>query len=85
MDVDFSAGGPASPLCPPPSRRPRAPAPAVILVKAALQWQAEHDALPKTAADRAAFKDLIRSWQRPVNDMPVEVRCMLRRAVTCCA
>jgi hypothetical protein len=48
----------------------------VILVKAAQQWQAQHDALPKTAADRAAFKDLIRSWQRPVNGMPVEVRTL---------
>ena len=45
---------------------------AFILVKAASTWKLTHDNyLPKTAAERAAFKDLIRSWQRSIDGCPV--------------
>ncbi len=44
----------------------------VLLVKAAAQWKASHDGqLPKSATDRAEFKDMIRSWQRKIDDCPV--------------
>lgn len=41
-------------------------------MKAAAVWRADHDgALPSSAADRAAFKDLIGSWQRTIDGCPI--------------
>lgn len=48
---------------------------AVLLVKGAKAWQAQHGGLPGSTAERAAFKDLLRSWQRHVIDgVPLEAR-----------
>ena len=44
----------------------------LLLVKAAAAWKAAHNGeLPKSSADRSAFKDLIRSWQRTIDDCPI--------------
>lgn len=44
----------------------------VLLVKAGQLWRAQHDNdLPRSAADRAAFKDLLRSWQRTIDGIPI--------------
>ena len=64
---------PRPPTCPPGLHPP--PPPAVLLIKAAKQWQAAHGGgLPSTAAERAAFKDLLRGWQRQVDGFPLEAR-----------
>lgn len=48
---------------------------AVLLAKAAKQWQEQHDGkLPGSYPERAAFKDMIRSWQRHIDGIPLEVR-----------
>lgn len=47
---------------------------AVLLIKAAQQWQQEHDGqLPGSYAERSAFKDLLKSWQRHIDGIPLEV------------
>lgn len=44
----------------------------LLLIKAAQEWKAAHGGcLPRSAADRAAFKDLLRSWQRSVDGIPL--------------
>ena len=59
------------PAAPPPL--PLLP-PAVLLAKAAKQWQAEHGgALPCSTAERSAFKELIKGWQRDIDGIPLEV------------
>ncbi|EFN59362.1 hypothetical protein CHLNCDRAFT_137823 [Chlorella variabilis] len=46
---------------------------AVLLAKAAKQWQEQHDGkLPGSYPERAAFKDMIRSWQRHIDGIPLE-------------
>lgn len=64
---------PAVPTCRPTTPPP--PSPAVLLAKAAKQWQAEHGgALPSSTAERSAFKELIKGWQRDIDGIPLEVR-----------
>ena len=47
--------------------------PAVLLAKAAKQWQQEHGgALPSSTAERNAFKELLKGWQRDINGIPLE-------------
>lgn len=47
--------------------------PAVLLAKAAKQWQQEHGgALPSSTAERSAFKELLKGWQRDINGIPLE-------------
>ena len=44
----------------------------VLLVKAAAAWKESHDnQLPKSTSDRTEFKDMIRSWQRKIDDCPI--------------
>eukprot|EP00887_Chlorella_sp_A99_P005358 scaffold1.g5358.t1 len=46
---------------------------AVLLIKAAQQWRKAHDdALPRSYAERSAFKALISSWQREVEGIPLD-------------
>lgn len=46
----------------------------VLLVKAALQWRAEHGSLPANAREQASFKQLLKSWQRNIKGVPLDVR-----------
>ncbi len=47
---------------------------AALLIKAAQQWRREHDGqLPGSSAERSAFKDLLKSWQRQIDGIPLEV------------
>jgi NEDD8-activating enzyme E1 regulatory subunit len=44
----------------------------LLLVKAAAAWKEAHDGqLPNSSTDRAEFKDMIRSWQRKIDDCPI--------------
>lgn len=46
----------------------------LLLVKAALQWRSEHNgALPANSAERTAFKEFIKSWQRSIDGVPLDV------------
>lgn len=48
---------------------------AILLIKAAQQWQQQHnDKLPSTSAQRTEFKNIIKSWQRQIEGIPLEVR-----------
>lgn len=54
----------------------------MLLVKVAQQWQAEHDGmLPKSQAERTAFKNLVSSWQRAADGIPLDVS---GQAGVCC-
>lgn len=45
----------------------------LLLTKAALHWRETHDGqLPRSSKDKAAFKELLRSWQRTIDGVPVE-------------
>lgn len=49
----------------------------LLLVRAAADWRAEHaGSLPATPADRQAFKDRLRTWNREVQGVPIEVRAL---------
>jgi hypothetical protein len=54
---------------------------ALLLAKAAKQWQEQHGGqLPSSYQERTAFKELVASWQRHVDGMPLDVRvcdCMI--------
>jgi amyloid beta precursor protein binding protein 1 len=44
----------------------------LLLVKAAAAWKDAHSGqLPKSSTDRSEFKDMIRSWQRKIDDCPI--------------
>jgi NEDD8-activating enzyme E1 regulatory subunit len=46
---------------------------AIILIKAAKEWKANHGGkLPSTATERAEFKSLIKSWQKMVDGVPLD-------------
>lgn len=47
---------------------------AILLIKAAQQWQQQHnDKLPSSSAQRTEFKNIIKSWQRQIDGVPLEV------------
>ena len=47
---------------------------AILLIKAAQQWQQQHiDKLPSSSAQRTEFKNIIKSWQRKIDGIPLEV------------
>ena len=47
---------------------------AVILLQAAKAWQVRNEGkMPRTSQEKAAFKDLIKSWQRQIDGVPVQV------------
>ena len=60
------------------SMMPHSCAAAVLLIKAIERWRAEHSGnLPATSKDKAAFRQLLQSWQRRIEDVPIEVSCDL--------
>ena len=51
----------------------------MLLVKAAKQWIDKHDGqLPSSYAERTAFKDILKSWQRHIDGIPLEVHTYAR-------
>lgn len=47
---------------------------AILLIKAAHEWQNHHSGkLPSSSAQRSEFKDIIKSWQRQIDGIPIEV------------
>ena len=47
---------------------------AILLVKAAHEWRKRHSGkLPSSSSQRSEFKDIIKSWQRKIDDIPIEV------------
>ncbi len=49
---------------------------AILLLKAASQWQSQHGSkLPQGSAQRSEFKRIIQSWQRSIDGVPIEVSC----------
>ena len=45
-----------------------------LLIKAVQQWQREHSSnLPATAKEKAAFRAMLKTWQRSTDGIPVEV------------
>ena len=56
--------------------------PGVLLVKAALKWRAEHGGLPSNSRERASFKQLLKSWQRSIEGVPLDVRHVMALHMT---
>ena len=55
----------------------------VLLLKAVQQWHAEHDSmLPKTSKEKASFRTMLKSWQRHIDGIPLEVH-VASSGVTC--
>ena len=49
---------------------------AILLLKAASQWQGQHGSkLPQGSTQRSEFKQIIQSWQRSIDGVPIEVSC----------
>ena len=49
---------------------------AILLLKAASQWQSQHGSrLPQGSAQRSEFKKIIQCWQRSIDGVPIEVSC----------
>lgn len=49
----------------------------ILLIKAVQRWRKEHDStLPANAKEKAAFRAMLKSWQRSVDGIPVEVLCL---------
>jgi hypothetical protein len=47
---------------------------AILLIKAAHEWQKSHSGkLPSSSAQRSDFKNIIKSWQRQIDGIPIEV------------
>ena len=47
---------------------------AVLLIKAVHEWKQKHGSkLPSGSAQRTEFKDIIKSWQRQIDGIPIEV------------
>ena len=50
------------------------PCAAILLLKAAEQWQGQHGPkLPTGSAQRVEFKKILQSWQRSLEGVPIEV------------
>lgn len=46
-----------------------------ILLQAVAAWKGEHmGKLPSNSKEKAEFKELIKSWQRKVDGVPIPVR-----------
>ena len=62
------------PLVPHASPRHEAACAGVLLIKAVQQWHEEHrSALPGSAKEKAAFRSMLKSWQRSIDGVPLEV------------
>ena len=62
------------------------PPAAALLIQAVKAWQGEHGKLPASSKEKAAFKDLLRSWQHKIDGVPIEVtlpRPLIAAACTC--
>jgi len=47
---------------------------AIILLKGAQKWCSEHSSkLPQNAKEKAAFKHMLKSWQRSAEGIPADV------------
>ena len=47
---------------------------AILLLKGAQQWCAEHSRqLPQGSKEKAAFKQMLKSWQRTIDGIPAGV------------
>ena len=45
-----------------------------LLIQAADKWRSQHEGqLPKSYADKQAFKELLRSWEHSIDGIPIEV------------
>ena len=52
---------------------------AILLIKAAHEWQKSHSGkLPSSSAQRSEFKNIIKSWQRQIEGIPIEVSLLQR-------
>ena len=64
---------------------------AVLLIQAVKHWQATHGPqLPANAKEKQAFRDILSSWQRSIEGVPLEVHLSLALLLTlpfaaCCA
>ena len=57
---------------------------AVLLIKAIERWRGEQGgSLPSSSKDKAAFRQLLQSWQRTIDGFPVEVSTLLFTAFKC--
>ncbi|KAA6425651.1 MAG: NEDD8-activating enzyme E1 regulatory subunit-like [Trebouxia sp. A1-2] len=46
---------------------------AILLIKASHEWQKSHSGkLPSSSAQRSEFKNIIKSWQRQIDGIPIE-------------
>ncbi len=49
----------------------------ILLLKAVQQWQKQHGSnLPASAKEKAAFRSMLKSWQRCIDGVPIEVRSL---------
>ena len=56
----------------------------MLLIKAIERWRGEHGgSLPSSSKDKAAFRQLLQSWQRTIDGIPVEVSTRLTSAIRC--
>jgi len=50
---------------------------AILLIKAAHEWQKSHSGnLPSSSTQQSEFKNIIKSWQRQIDGIPIEVRLL---------
>lgn len=58
-----------------PTRMKTLPSAVAILLQAVAAWKGQHmGKLPSNSKEKAEFKELIRSWQRKVDGVPIPVR-----------
>lgn len=56
---------------------------AVLLIQATKQWHATHGPeLPRNAREKQAYRDILHSWQRRIDDVPIEVLLHMCRLQT---
>ena len=56
----------------------------VLLIKAVQQWHEEHkSALPGSAKEKAAFRSMLKSWQRHIDGIPLEVPWLSSPGLPC--
>jgi hypothetical protein len=64
---------------------------AIILLKGAQKWCSEHSSkLPQNAKEKAAFRQMLKSWQRTAEGIPADVstralkEALLKQCSTAC-
>ena len=58
---------------------------AVLLVKAVQHWRQGHGGQAPSGQDRAGFRKLLQSWQRTIDDVPIEVGASASLCVPRCS